>query len=67
MDPICRCRGWSVYELNATCEHAFPEGLAHIVAGLVPISEKGSTLGSVTLLTDDNDKSFSIGEAWNAP
>ena len=36
------------------------------VARLVPIEDDRSAVGSVTLLTDDDDDLFSTGEAWDA-
>lgn len=35
------------------------------VARLVPIEDERPTLGSVTLLTNDDDELFSTGEAWD--
>lgn len=36
------------------------------VAKLVPLDDAAPTLGSVTLLTHDDDALFSTGEAWDA-
>jgi prevent-host-death family protein len=36
------------------------------VARLVPIDEPVTTLGSVTLLTDEDDDFFGTGESWDA-
>lgn len=35
------------------------------VARLVPIASQRPTLGSVRLLTDDDEELFSTGEAWD--
>ena len=36
------------------------------VAKLVPIDEPVTTLGSVTLLADEDDAFFGTGESWDA-
>ncbi len=36
------------------------------IARLVPIEPAPTTLGSVTLLADDDESFFSTGEAWDA-
>lgn len=36
------------------------------VARLVPITVAESTMGSVTLLADDDDDYFSTGDGWDA-
>jgi prevent-host-death family protein len=36
------------------------------VARLVPVDEPDTTLGSVTLLTDEDDDFFGTGESWDA-
>jgi prevent-host-death family protein len=35
------------------------------VARLVPVDEPVTTLGSVTLLTDEDDDFFGTGESWD--
>lgn len=55
LDEVARTR-----EEVVVTKHGVP------VARLVPIRQPPSTERSVTLLADDDESYFSIGESWNA-